>query len=527
MSNNNVTAGSIKTPTLSADEIMIDGKTLKNYVQEKSTGSTVNPILTEGVEIAKILGEDGEKTLFAPQGCSNEYTEFEVFATDKLITSGSLDSNDKDDPSSVASIFDFDNTTATGLEYKMSVPPCMTQAFTLEGACDVDKEVVVDWGDGTIDKVDELEPLTIDTKTVSELAEEYDETKEYVFGDYVSYESKFYQLYMLNNGNPEVVNAKKIGKAPGTANSGWIAIDGNTEIKQYSGKNGVESKDQYEVVILHTYTKPGKYKVRIYSDKVYKIYGGIKDNSKFKGYNIISRVFDRNQHISSHLTNVSSLLQNDYKILSVTPRKYVEDHNIVNWSSTFQGAYNILKVDDGGYSYFFPKVPLTVNLMFAYCINMVTSTVRLPQEMRNCSASAYKDFYCSCCSMTSKVETLLPMWGFSGRCIDLQNVFANCSKMTGTVPSMILWNDKSKLWGPLDIKNLTTVNTKSEMPVDVVNSKYYYVIDEDCYYVGYANSPGSVKKWIKCGSVGMFSGCSDEIRHQVPNGWKAQVESDF
>lgn len=84
------------------------------------------------------------------------YSAFEVFVTDKTIPAGMVDSNDKDDTNSVANFFDFDNTTATGLEYTEPVPPTPDMKVQIDiKAADNGADVKVDWGDGTVQSYDE------------------------------------------------------------------------------------------------------------------------------------------------------------------------------------------------------------------------------------------------------------------------------------------------------------------------------------------------------------------------------------
>ena len=132
MANNNVTAGSVTTPTLSANQIMIGEETLSAYIAKMSTGSTVTPELSAGIKIATISGSGENKELFAPKQ-ETEYTAIEVHPTDVEIPAGTIDE-------------------VTGLEYKVAVPAQMTCKLTVRSdGPDAYTGFKINWGDGTIE----------------------------------------------------------------------------------------------------------------------------------------------------------------------------------------------------------------------------------------------------------------------------------------------------------------------------------------------------------------------------------------
>jgi len=194
-----------------------------------------------------------------------DYFAFEVFPTNGAIPSGSKDTNDKSDPTSVASIFGFDNKTATGETYTIEVPAEDTIYLHLRG--DLKKsesDVVVDFGDGTVLSMKDIED------------------------------------------DPETTNGLRWHEenAPGgTAREGfhtryWIA---------------------------HKYQSSGKFIVKIYG-KVFYILPTSTAGKKadvVSGHNIISRAFASDLPLGKYASQLTSTFWRSYKLLKVdTPRTF-------------------------------------------------------------------------------------------------------------------------------------------------------------------------------------------------------------
>lgn len=87
-------------------------------LQTRNLGDlSINEVVSTSKQISSYVEEK-----FAETACMT----IEVFPTDKIIPAGAVDSNDQSDENSVASIFGFDNATATGLAYAFAVPAQMT-----------------------------------------------------------------------------------------------------------------------------------------------------------------------------------------------------------------------------------------------------------------------------------------------------------------------------------------------------------------------------------------------------------------
>lgn len=73
-----------------------------------------------------------------------DYTAFEVYATDAVIPAGTVDPD-------------------TEIAYKFDVPANMTESIKLRTICKVeDSDVVIDWGDGDITNVSDVDPSTVE-----------------------------------------------------------------------------------------------------------------------------------------------------------------------------------------------------------------------------------------------------------------------------------------------------------------------------------------------------------------------------
>ena len=90
----------------------------------------------------------------------SEYTAFEVMPNKKIITSGTVD--DK-----------------TGLTYSIDIPVCTTHKFTLRSSNPVeDNDVVIDWGDGTVEAIKNGKYKWISNKNY-ELSHDYSKSMKY------------------------------------------------------------------------------------------------------------------------------------------------------------------------------------------------------------------------------------------------------------------------------------------------------------------------------------------------------------
>ena len=83
--------------------------------------------------------------------------------------------------------------------------------------------------------------------------------------------------------------------------------------------------------------------------------------------------------------------------------------------------------------------------MFRGCTNLVESSWNIPSGSCIYNYMA-RGIYEGCVNLESPITDLLPKSGFHDRIVCLNNSFKNCGKMTGTVPSNILWDDTSKIW---------------------------------------------------------------------------------
>jgi hypothetical protein len=206
---------------------------------------------------------------------------------------------------------------------------------------------------------------------------------------------------------------------------------------------------------------------------IIKIYG--KDyytfrHNLYKDNNLISRIFDVDLPIASHVTNFASLAIYSQRLLKVhIPHSTSPYVNVWNWGSALSMCYNLVEVTGFEDISFCPDSKLAS--LFGNTNNLITTDFSFNSGTDNLTNT----FLC-CSKLEANISNILPKNGFSTPQIKVGAVFYNCEKLTGTVPGEILWNDKSKVW----------LNTSDA-----------------------------------------FIGCSDEIRKQVPKSWGGTASDDI
>lgn len=226
-------------------------------------------------------------------GKVNDYTAFEVFATNKVIPAGTID-----DQAGVGDLLGIEGYVGTTIEedgvvkpavYSREVPIGMIHQFLLRGSTPKeDQDVVVDWGDGETDS--------------------------------------------LKNVVPDSAKLTEIDEDTGEATSPYAS-------------------SSYPTVycMTHEYAKPGKYIVRIFGstyqhiqyDEEAKDENGTKVG---KDRNLICRIFDADLPIRSDITNLDHLCTYAYRLLNVNIGGAAAKvfMNAFNLSSIFSYCENLL-----------------------------------------------------------------------------------------------------------------------------------------------------------------------------------------
>ena len=101
--------------------------------------------------------------------------------------------------------------------------------------------------------------------------------------------------------------------------------------------------------------------------------------------------------------------------------------------------------------------------MFVSCFNLtvIPETFTLGNSVTNCS-QMFKD----CSSLTSDISNIWPStWNYDGT-IDLNAMFADCSKIVGTVPADKLWNSGKRFSSSSCFTNCTSLTNYDEIPAE-------------------------------------------------------------
>jgi hypothetical protein len=163
--------------------------------------------------------------------------------------------------------------------------------------------------------------------------------------------------------------------------------------------------------------------------------------------NLISRIFDVDLPIASHITNFASMCYGALRLIEVKiphSTKYITDG--YNFSSTFQYAENLVSVT--GFVDNLLRSNCHVGNMFAYCYSLTTTDMEIPAIPATSESTGNPTIggiFNNCSKLTAKVEKLLPGGGFAVNNVDMNLAFYNTSALTGTIPVDRLWNS-GKTW---------------------------------------------------------------------------------
>lgn len=207
-------------------------------------------------------------------------------------------------------------------------------------------------------------------------------------------------------------------------------------------KNEFESSDDSDwslgemvYVMAHTYAAPGRYRVIVRG----KQYWGFQ---QVKGFNIISRIFDHGYPTAGWLQNLSVACQWSPKIQKVVfPTGLELFANIHNAYALFADCVNLVSVKNCQTKFRFTR---DVTNMFSGCAALKECDFQLPQSaVKNAS---YNRVFYNCSSLEADIANLLPDRGFDGKTVSMIECFRGCSKLTGTVPAVKLWEDMVINW---------------------------------------------------------------------------------
>lgn len=227
-----------------------------------------------------------------------------------------------------------------------------------------------------------------------------------------------------------------------------LAADSDVVVEWGDGTSSAIAKNEFEssddsdwglgemvYVMAHTYAAPGRYRVIVRG----KQYWGFQ---QVKGFNIISRIFDHGYPTAGWLQNLSVACQWSPKIQKVVfPTGLELFANIHNAYALFADCVNLVSVKNCQTKFRFTR---DVTNMFSGCAALKECDFQLPQSaVKNAS---YNRVFYNCYSLEADIANLLPDRGFDGKTVSMIECFRGCSKLTGTVPALKLWEDMVINW---------------------------------------------------------------------------------
>lgn len=227
-----------------------------------------------------------------------------------------------------------------------------------------------------------------------------------------------------------------------------LAADSDVVVEWGDGTSSAIAKNEFEssddsdwglgemvYVMAHTYAAPGRYRVIVRG----KQYWGFQ---QVKGFNIISRIFDHGYPTAGWLQNLSVACQWSPKIQKVVfPTGLELFANIHNAYALFADCVNLVSVKNCQTKFRFTR---DVTNMFSGCTALQECDFQLPQSaVKNAS---YNRVFYNCSSLEADIANLLPDRGFDGKTVSMIECFRGCSRLTGTVPAVKLWEDMVINW---------------------------------------------------------------------------------
>lgn len=238
--------------------------------------------------------------------------------------------------------------------------------------------------------------------------------------------------------------------------------DGNTTSLKDVTPNGSAGNYQYD--ISHTYQRNGKYTIKIFGRMYFALQQTPINNSTYP--NILCRALESDLPVASHLRNFSSFCRYAKHLLRVKSFNSKVNNQYTNIAAMFLGCSNLLAVSGLSAA---NKNLTAYNQLFYQCSSLQTVSFNITTSGTGC-VQLFED----CTSAAINVEEVFRYFNPpKGLTINVKQLFMNCSNLTGIVPADKLWKNTDITW------------TNTDM---------------------------------------VFTGCSDEIRAQVPVSWGGTME---
>ena len=184
-------------------------------------------------------------------------------------------------------------------------------------------------------------------------------------------------------------------------------------------------------------TNTQKFIVKIYGKNYYTF-----RNNSYKKNNLMSRLFEADLPIASHIRNFASMAIGATRLLKVQfPHSTVPFTDVFNWSSCFTGCTNLISVT--GFEDIHIREDAILNGIFQES-GLVTTDFVFPTGI-----TKMLNTFTTCTSLEMNIEDLFPEEGFGAAKIDIRSPFHANYKLQGTVPAHILWANKLTKWNIL------------------------------------------------------------------------------
>ena len=194
---------------------------------------------------------------------------------------------------------------------------------------------------------------------------------------------------------------------------------------------GPNAENEWSYALEHTYAESKKHIIKIYGHKYYSFC----HPSGTSQYNLMSRIFDGDLPIASHLHNFSSLCLGASRLINVQVNGYdAWCEQADNLSYAFSSCKNLLKCV--GFRH--RNNMQADDQIFAHCRNLAITDYKLKNSYtRQSSAKAQ---FQDTTSLAVDINQLLPESGFSGT-INMNAMFNGCLSLSGTVPAEKFWEN--------------------------------------------------------------------------------------
>lgn len=217
-----------------------------------------------------------------------------------------------------------------------------------------------------------------------------------------------------------------------------------------------------------------KFIVKIYGKNYYTF----RHNS-YKNNNLVSRAFDVDLPVASHIGNFASMLYGAKRILSVKfPHSASPYSDVWNWSSCFSYCINAQYIF--GFEDINLKATAHLNGLFEGCNSLTDTDFKYPAGITEITTT-----FAQCYRLQKNLAKFFPKYGFASAVISITAPFYACNSatledVTGAIPvNEVLWNSETTKWIVVPWKtssgnwlpfssaftNATNAHIKSTIPV--------------------------------------------------------------